>query len=138
MRNTSDFEASVLMRVLDAQVCALQGNDDLRERNYTLLNWQVRILVDGGIAASMADRCVCGGASLSVDEIVLDQHGSAAVIVACILCDDGRLLLKVELMQHVGAGAWATTKQVSMWLARDAYQPVAWRRRGDGSFFLID
>jgi hypothetical protein len=126
------------MRVLDAQVCALQGNDDLRERNYTLLNRQVRILVDGGIAASMADRCFCGGASLSVDDIVVDQHGSDAVIVACIFCDDGRLLLKVELMQRVGGSAWATKKQVSMWLARDAYQPVAWRQRGDGSFVLID
>ena len=36
-------------------------------------------------------------------------------------------------VQCVGGGAWATTKQVSMWLARDAYQPVAWRQRGDGS-----
>ena len=87
------------------QKCALQGNEDLRERDYTLLNRQVRVLVDGGIAASMADRCICGGASLSVDDIVLDQHGSVAVIVACILGDDGRLLLKVELMQRVGGGA---------------------------------
>ncbi len=34
----------------------------------------------------MADRCVCGGKSLSCDDVVMNQDGEAAVILACIIC----------------------------------------------------
>ena len=97
----------------------------------------MRVAVDG-VTGSMADRCVCGGANLSCDDIVLDPHGHAAVILGCILCDDGRLLLKVELMRSVGGNVWAQSQQQAMWMARDTHQPVAWRRREDNTFVLID
>ena len=58
-------------------------------------------IADDSIAATMTDRCVCGGASLSIDDIVLKQHGKAIVALKCIYCDGGRLLLKVGLM-HCG------------------------------------
>ena len=138
VRNLQQFECSVLMRVLDAQICSLQF-DDFDQLRYSLLNRQVRLATNGGVVGWMADRCICGGANLSCDDIVMDQHGNAAVILACILCDDGRLLLKVELMQNAGRSGvvFAMTHAEALWLARDVYQPTAWRQREDGCFVLM-
>ncbi len=58
--------------------------------------------------------------------------------MACILCDDGRLRLKVELMRSVGYPVFAMTNVEAFWFALDAYQPTAWRQREDGSIVVID
>jgi hypothetical protein len=137
LRNTVDFEASVLMRVLDSQVCSLQAHGDLYPAKYKLVNRQVRGAVNG-VSCSMADRYTCGGANLSCDDIVLDSNGHAAVILGRILFDDMRCMLKAELMRSVGRNVWAQSQQQAMWIARDTFHPVAWRQREDGTFVLIN
>ena len=137
VKNTKRFEFSVLTRVLDAQICSMQGADIVQE-NYRLLGKQVRNQ-HGGIAGLMADKCVSAGALMSCDDIVVNDRAFAAVILACVLCDDGRLLLKVEMLQQImGTSAWTQTPLQELWLARDARQPTAWRRRGDGSIVVLD
>jgi hypothetical protein len=135
VKNLTSFERSVLFRVLDAQVCSLQGVDF--DRQYSLLGTRRVRVATSGVVGLMADKCVSGGAELSCDDIVTDPRGIAAVILACILCDDGRLLLKVELMRSVGRSVWTSTQQQVLWLARDAQQPVAWRQREDGCIVVI-
>ena len=85
----------------------------------------------------MSDSCVCGGSTFSCDDIVKRPDGSAAVILACILTVDGRLLLKVEVLQRHGL-AWRQTQERALWLALDSYHPVAWRKNTDGCLLLIE
>ena len=79
----------------------------------------------------MSDRCICGGAQLSCDDVVFNQHGDTAVILGCVLCDDGNLRLKVELMRSVSQSAVAQTNVHVLWLACDVYLPTAWRLHDD-------
>lgn len=136
VKNTNAFEASVLLRVCDAQICSLRCANPL-QYNYRLVGTQVS--VTGDVVGSMSDRCVCGGAEFSCDDIVMNRsRGSAAVILACLLSDDGRVLVKVEMLRRVGASVWNQTQLQELWLARDASHPVAWRQRGDGCIAVIE
>ena len=97
---------------------------------YSLLGRQVRV-ASSSVVGSMPDRCICGGAQLSCDDIVFKQHGDTAVILGCLLCDDGHLRLKVELMRSVSQSVFAQTEVQALWLACDVYLPTAWRQQDD-------
>ena len=93
--------------------------------------------IAGDVVGCMADKCVCGGAELSCDDVVVDHRELVAVILACILCEDGRLLLKVERMVMTDRSAWRQTGLQEFWLARDAHHPIAWYQRDDEGIILI-
>ena len=63
--------------------------------------------------------------------------GMLPKILACILCDDGRLILKVELMRSVGRSVFVTTKDEALWLANVVNLPTAWRQTEDGRVVVI-
>ena len=96
VKNTIDFEASVLFRVCENQISSLKCSNPL-QHNYHLVGRQVSIA--GDIIGSMSKQCKCGGAVLAVNDIVVNRsRGTANVILACILCGDGRLLVRVEML----------------------------------------
>ena len=79
----------------------------------------------------MADACSFDGVQMAVDDIVTDRrHGNVMVISGCILCDDHRLLLRVNMMtsvQRMGRTCWTPTRREEYRLAKDVYLPIAWR-----------
>ena len=109
VKNLRLWEESVLLRVLDARLTLLPKGKDA----YCLEGRQV--VINGAISGFMADKCVCGGAKLSCDDIVKHSHENrVGVVVACIQSDDGRMLLRVELMQNRGRSAWQQTHVVEV------------------------
>ena len=79
------------------------------------------------------------GLRLHCDDIVLRcaADGFAGVVLGCLLSDDGRLLIKVELMEQQRANVWAQTAQQEFWVVREVRHPVAWRRLEDGTIFVV-
>ena len=79
------------------------------------------------------------GLRLHCDDIVLRcaADGFAGVVLGCLLSDDGRLLIKVELMEQRRADVWAQTTQQDFWVVREVRHPVAWRRLEDGTIFVV-
>ena len=79
------------------------------------------------------------GLRLHCDDIVLRcaADGFAGVVLGCLLSDDGRLLIKVELMEQRRADVWAQTTQQDFWVVREVRHPVAWRRLGNGTIFVV-
>ena len=79
------------------------------------------------------------GLRLHCDDIVLRcaADGFAGVVLGCLLSDDGRLLIKVELMEQHRANVWAQTAQQDFWVVREVRHPVAWRRLEDGTIFVV-
>ena len=132
VKNAGIWERSVLFRVLDAQVCSLQGAGVLEEA-YRLLGKQVRADFVGLVSKS----CRCGGIRFHRNDVVIDRRGRAAVVLECILTDDGRLLVRVEVMRSAGGYDWTQTQLQECWRARGAILPVAWFRRGDITLAVI-
>ena len=135
VKHTATFEPGVLFRVLDVQIGALRRVYP-PQGNYCLAGRQLPVTV---VATGwLADACVSGGVQLRCDGIVFmgGVGGIAGVILACLLNSDGRLFLKVELMQQVRAGIWTQTVEQALWLARDAIHPAA-RRAVDIRTFSI-
>ena len=84
------------------------------------------------------------GLRLHCDDIVLrcaadfyNDGGFAGVVLGCLLSDDGRLLIKVELMEQQRANVWAQTTQQDFWVVREVRHPVAWRRLENGTIFVV-
>ena len=79
------------------------------------------------------------GLRLHCDDIVLRcaADGFAGVVLGCLLSDDGRLLIKVELMEQQHANVWAQTTRQDFWAVREVRHPVAWRRLEDGTIFVV-
>ena len=79
------------------------------------------------------------GLRLHCDDIVLRcaAYGFAGVVLGCLLSDDGRLLIKVELMEQQRANVWAQTTQQDFWVVREVSHPVAWRRLENGANFVV-
>ena len=79
------------------------------------------------------------GLRLHCDDIVLRcaADGFAGVVLGCLLSDDGRLLIKVELMEQQRANVWAQTAQQEFWVVREMSQPIAWRRLENGRIFVV-
>ncbi len=79
------------------------------------------------------------GLRLHCDDIVLRcaADGFAGVVLGCLLSDDGRLLIKVELMEQQRANVWAQTAQQQFWVVRELSLPIAWRRLENGTNFVI-
>jgi len=79
------------------------------------------------------------GLRLHCDDIVLRcaADGFAGVVLGCLLSDDGRLLIKVELMEQQRANVWAQTTQQYFWAVREVRHPVAWRRLENGTMFVV-
>ena len=79
------------------------------------------------------------GLRLHCDDIVLRcaADGFAGVVLGCLLSDDGRLLIKVELMEQQRANVWAQTAQQEFWVVREVRHPVAWRRLENGTMFVV-
>ena len=75
------------------------------------------------------------GLRLHCDDIVLRcaADGSAGVVWGCLLSDDGRLLIKVELMKQQRANVWAQTAQQYFWVVREVRHAIAWRRLENGT-----
>ena len=80
------------------------------------------------------------GLRLHCDDIVLrcaaDFGGFVGVVSRCLLSDDGRLLIKVELMEQQRANVGAETTQQDFWVVREVRHPVAWRRLENGTIFV--
>ena len=79
------------------------------------------------------------GLRLHCDDIVLRcaADGFAGVVLGCLLSDDGRLLIKVELMEQQRANVWAQTTQQDFWAVREVSLPIAWRRFDNGTIFIV-
>ena len=79
------------------------------------------------------------GLRLHCDDIVLRcaADGFAGVVLGCLLSDDGRLLIKVELMEQQRANVWAQTAQQEFWVVREVSLPIAWRRLENGTLFIV-
>ena len=135
VKNTTCFASSVLLRVLDAQVANLQGVDLHR----CSLTRKRQVRVEGAL---MADACSFDGVQMAVDDIVTDRrHGNVMVIRGCILCDDHRLLLRVNMMtsvQRMGRTCWTPTRREEYRLAKDVYLPIAWRFVDADYIVIID
>jgi hypothetical protein len=127
VKNLVNWEIPVLLRVLDARICLLQNE----KPNYCLQGREVQ--TDFGM---MADRCICGGAKLSCDDIVKHSDGRVGVVLACML-NEGRLVLKIEQFRKLRA-AWVHTSVNVLWSAKDVKLPIAWRQLDDGSYHLIE
>ena len=122
VRNVTTFESSVLMRVLDSQLSALQ----------------VSILLNGlparkvrtqccGIDAFVGDRLVCKGASLHCDDLVL-RGLRLGCVVACYEREDGLLLALVELMRATACHTqFEHTAHRELWPAEDLRGATAWK-----------
>jgi hypothetical protein len=132
VKNLRCWEASVLMRVLDAQVTALQCENPLHS-SYRLIGQETH----RGLAGVAAIKCICGGAELARNDIVKNAS-SAGVVLECSLGLDGVLRVRVEILRNVGGGVWAQTPAQNFWLARDVHHPCAWRQRGDGQIRVIE
>ena len=80
------------------------------------------------------------GLRLHCDDIVLRcaADGFAGVVLGCLLSDDGRLLIKVELMEQQRANVWAQTAQQDFWVVREVRHPVAWRRFKHLTIFVVE
>ena len=76
---------------------------------------------------------------LHCDDIVLRcaADGFAGVVLGCLLSDDGRLLIKVELMEQQRANVWAQTAQQEFGVVREVSLPIAWRRLENGTIFIV-
>ena len=79
------------------------------------------------------------GLRLHCDDIVLRcaADGFAGVVLGCLLSHDGRLLIKVELMEQRRADVWAQTTQQDFWVVREVRHPVARRRLENGTIFVV-
>ena len=79
------------------------------------------------------------GLRLHCDDIVLRcaADGFAGVVLGCLLSDDGRLLIKVELMEQQRANVWAQTAQQEFWVVREVSLPIAWRQLENGTVFIV-
>ena len=66
-----------------------------------------------------------------------NDGGFAGVVLGCLLSDDGRLLIKVELMEQQRANVWAQTAQQEFWVVREVSLPIAWRRFENGTIFIV-
>ena len=129
VKNTTMFEASVLMRVLDAQICAMKQSN-IFGHSYCLVGGKVQIA--GGL---MADKCICGGAELACDDVVI-RGELLAIVLQCILYQDGRLMLKVERMVATNRSAWRQTTLQEFWLASSVHHPICWRAHGGDSIVV--
>ena len=133
VKNMTNWESAVLMRVLDAQVTALQVEDPLRS-SYRLVGKGAQ-RPEGAVTT----KCVCGGAELSRNDIVQNAlDGAAGVVLECILGLDSVLRLRVEILRNVERGVWEQTPRQTLWLARDAFHPTAWRQRDDGLIAMVE
>ena len=133
VKNMTNWESAVLMRVLDAQVTALQVEDPLRS-SYRLVGKGAQ-RPEGAVTT----KCVCGGAELSRNDIVQNAlDGAVGVVLECILGLDSVLRLRVEILRNVERGVWEQTPRQTLWLARDAFHPTAWRQRDDGLIAMIE
>jgi len=135
VKNTVQFEGSVLQRVLDAHVSSLLDRDILAN-NYCLPKRKTRS-VCGGVPALMADSCVCKGVSIHCDDLV-ERCNRIGVVIACYQCDDdGILVLRVEVMIGRSRTQFSQTARQALWPARDVQLLIAWRARPDRSFDVI-
>ena len=80
------------------------------------------------------------GLRLHCDDIVLRcaADGFAGVVLGGgLLSNDGKLLIKVEIMEQQRANVWAQTTQQDFWVVREVRHPVAWRRLENGTIFGV-
>ena len=142
VRNTRRFERSVLARVLGSQLSCMQEME-IVESNYRLgtsnPNFKKTRSSFAGIVGTSSVACTARGLELHKNDIVIQMPSNrVATILECILADvGGCLYLKVEIMQQVGARAWAQTIKQELWKAGGVYHPYAWRQRRDGCIILI-
>ena len=135
IKNTTQFESSVLQRVLGDQLTQLQKFDILNA--YCLHQRSMQCLCDG-IPALMADSLVWQGVTIHVDDIVQFglQHG---VVIACYqLQPNGQLLLRVEiLIRRHGRCRYEHTSTQQLWQPQDVQLMTAWRARGESMYDII-
>ena len=130
IKNTTQFEGSVLQRVLDAQLSALQ-EVDLLAKKYSFPGRHVKRYC-GGQPACMADSCVCRGVSLHVDDIV-EHEGDIGVIIACFQYDsNGLMVVQVELMRRMSRTHFQATPDQRLWRASCVQLSLAWKTLGNG------
>jgi hypothetical protein len=123
--NTRTFDASVLMRVLDSQLTSLQDGFTISKNS--LHERKVRGQCNG-MGAFVADRLICGGLSLHVDDIIeLNHCGRIGCVIACYQRDDEMLVLQVEIMNKIGSVRYEHTAVREFWPARDVRAMLAWR-----------
>ena len=124
VRNTTNWEGSVLMRVVDAQICALQFS----------------VILDGlpadkrkvraqcaGIPAFMGDHLRSNGAYFHVDDIVA-RGVHLGCILACYARDDAVLMLLVECFRATASATqFEHTPHRELWPAIEVRAALAWR-----------
>ena len=133
VKNTRQFEGTVLQRVLDDQVSSLQTFDVLK-CNYGLSERRVWSMVNGH-PASMADSIKWQGVAIHIDDLVVRDQ-SVGVVVACFELESD-LLLDVEVMQHVESWKYKSTVTKELWRADEVRLAKAWRSHGGDVYSVL-
>ena len=128
VRNTTDFERSSLMRVLDSQITSLRNpvpNNCLRGRSVPC--------VVGGRHALMADSLTMDLLVIHCDDLVLSEiDGRVGVVLSCLkFVNNDDLHLEVEVMEHIHRTHYRQTAACGLWLAGEVRLMFAWRQRLD-------
>jgi hypothetical protein len=136
VKNTTQFEGSVLQRVLDEQVTNLQ-KFDLLAMNYRLAESSTQSLC-GGIPARLADSLVWKGVSIHVDDIVaFERLQLVGVVIACYQLLDKQLGVQVEIMRRHSRVRFEHTAEQKFWHAHEVRHMIAWRPRGDRMYDVV-
>lgn len=145
-KNLTNWEASVLKRVVRDQVTSLSEAANAREllaRTYWIAGDSRRVTLE---CCTESVECGFAGVELHTDDIVVHEvDGTHGVIMACILYDDGRMAVRVEVMRRItssqhGVSTWAQTPAQAIWHLRDVSPSLAWRPcpSREGTFVVID
>ncbi len=132
VRNTRVFERSVLAGV----VCEALRDD--RRRGGSGLVGPSAVVPGTGVA--VADRADVHCQQFAVDDVIL--RSSAVGIVKACAVECGDLYFLVEPLRLVSqdapcCGSYVTAGGLEAWDAREACHTLAWRRRPNGSIFVV-
>ena len=136
IKNTVQFEGSVLQRVLDDQMIKLQTFDPVA-KGYGLAARSVHSLC-GGIPALIADSFKWKGVLFHVDDIVKAENLQVVgIIIACYKLQDGQLVALVEIMRRHDRVQFEHTSEQQFWQAHGLRHMIAWRVRGPRAYDIF-
>ena len=123
--NTATWERSVLMRVVDSQVLALQHFS--LSRGIIVAGSKKARVNCGGTWADAADSLVCNGMLIHCDDIVA-RSGRLGLVTACCETDNGSLLVLARRFRATPfEKRYELTSQEEVWPVSELKVVIAWR-----------
>jgi hypothetical protein len=128
MKNTPHFEVSVLGRVMQRQILALNTGGDLRS------GLRGRIVKSSNDGLHLASSLQCAALKVAVGDIVWCEN-SGGIVSTCAADDDGQLFVIVKVLQWrnevtAHSGLWSPTPHLEAWPANALASPRAWYSEG--------